>query len=171
MIVFYATLLALAIVVCAFGAKRIAKDTRRLEKYELYSKNFYIKAGSLASDEDSPAEILNTIGFISRYINKSRYHIFLVAIVRQWISQKRKDAQRNEAAQVFVKNRPELARAFNQACCAGLLAITYRSRLFGPIVRRLLGPHVKHMSEVAVKIAGSAGGPGQKLKLASVFHS
>jgi hypothetical protein len=134
--------LAVVLLVAAYVPKRVLKRRgAMLQQHSRFRDDFYRYAQPLLEDDDTPVVVLKILRFMNLQLSrKSSARSFLASILRRrTISNYTSDDFREmDVINEFIRKRPELAKSFNRACASGLLAISYRSVVFGWIVRKLI---------------------------------
>jgi hypothetical protein len=127
------TIVSAALVLCLAGLWARARLTRR-QDYRLHRDKFFVLAHDLIRSDDCPMELAVALRHFGATMNELAVLAILVraSIVGRWRSR-----PKPKPLVAALENSPRAVRTrFWDAYQHAVLAVSYRSVLFGPLIRR-----------------------------------
>jgi hypothetical protein len=135
----FAVLAALALIFMYLHSKIVKKRGKYLIHYETAINDFIEAAHALLGDSDTPEGVIDLLQFMRMKAERrssARYFLWYLLMKRKELIGP--SGSKLREMEEFFKKRPELSTAFSRACSAAFEALTYRSPLAGPLLRRFV---------------------------------
>lgn len=104
-------------------------------EYERATEDFYSAVKPLVSDDETPTEVLKTVGGLNELITQKRSAWFLLSYLADGRWRRISDPERNKVFVEFFHRRPELEKSYRIALKSWFRAVTALSPLAGRAVR------------------------------------
>jgi len=129
-----------AFIAAVLWAYRSRRKLSLLRAYEEAMGTFFKDADTLLAAEETPAEVVDMIEFISDKAADPRAatEFLRVLLRRRREMAEGENGELSRAVASFVEGYPQLGRVFGRAMARGLLAMTFKGGLTGTFVRRLV---------------------------------
>ena len=117
-----------------------------------YAESFYEAAGALASDDETPAELLDVVSSMNSTIDDPE----AVRLLMDWLVRGRQidpgasAAKLRKIAVEFFERRPELEEPWQKAMATWFLAVSYQSWWRGPFLRTAI--HKRELPGAAARV-------------------
>lgn len=113
------------------------RDLVRLREYERATDTFFAAARPLLQDDETPMSVIDMIDTLNRHIDDPRAarHILIAARRTSRLIESDDERLIDKEIADFTKRRQELGKQLARAIKAGFLAMSYRSRFWGPQLR------------------------------------
>lgn len=132
-----------AVIICMrVVAQTLKRRSDDLEEFKKHSKRFYDAAAKLVEDDATPGDLLLLLDFLNRELDSPDAAKRLFAAIRQGTGISMSDKARRISASInaFAARRPEIEPLITNAIGSGMLAITYKSQVYGPLCRMSMMP-------------------------------